>query len=536
MKGVPSLSGNVRVGSFFYNNFRSGEPTYAPLGYNISGGVNFSWNGINVPVTFSFNHQNGQISSPFNLYGASPYYKWIKLHIGFRSMNYGPYVFSGKAFNGFGIELSPGNFRFSTFRGSIRNILAVDDPVSVGIVRLPSYRRQITGAQIGVAGKVVGFEISGIKVEDQLGSVINAPMSPLENFVIGSKFYLKLFRVLSLEANLAGSVITQDLEARPFDELNNTLEAFNFLIRPNTTSRFGFAGDASINYKIRGFTTGFKYRRIEPFFQSLGINFIQSDIENYTFNLGFPAFQGKLRFNGTFGLQRDNLMGYKAFTSSRTIGSASVNYALGRRFHFMLRYANYQLDNQSGFVQVNDTLKFVTVTRNLNIGSRVVLVEGQNSSTTLNLNAFRNVVITETGRIDLNRSFVGSGLNGRLLYNLKDRFLGIGPVVNYNRFDYSDRTQTRLGTGLNITKGWIDNAINTSIMALYNFERIDNNSNGSFLNFSINATARIKGGHAVQFSLFYLDNSVITGLPFKETRGQLSYIYSFSNLLKKNAS
>lgn len=535
LKGAPSLSGNVRVGSFFYNNFRAGEPTYAPLGYNLSGGLNFSWNGINVPVSFSFNHQNGQISSPFNLYGASPYYKWIKLHVGFRSLNYGPYVFSGKAFRGIGIELTPGKFRFSAFRGSIRNILAIDDPISVGIISLPSYQRQITGAQIGVSGKIAGFEFSGIKVEDQLGTALNPPLPPLENVVLGTKVYLKLLKVLSLEANVAASVVTQDLEARQIDNLNSTIKSFNWLVNPNTTTRFSFAGDASINYKLRGLVTGVKYRRIDPFFQSLGINFIQSDIENYTFNLGFPAFKRRLRFNGTFGLQRDNLLGYKAFTSSRTIGSASINYAAGRRFHFMLRYANYQLDNQSGLIQVNDTLKFVTVTRNFNIGTRIVVIENTISSTSININAFRNAVVTETGRPELNRNFIGSGLNGRLLYDLKSLFWGIGPVVNYNHFDYSDRVQTRFGTGLNISKGWLQNAINISSVILYNFDRIDNIDNGSFLNFSINATARMKGGHAFQFSFFYLDNAVITGLPFKETRGQLSYIYSFADLFKKKA-
>jgi len=533
LKEPPNISGNIRLGTFFYNNFGTGAPTYSPLGYNIAGGLNFSWQGINVPVTFSFNQQNGQISSPFNLYGASPYYKWIKLHVGFRSMNYGPYVFSGKAFRGLGIELTPGKFRFSAFRGSIRNILAVEDPIAVGIISLPSYNRRITGAQIGVAGKIAGFEVSGIQVHDQLGTAINAPIAPIENFVLGSKLYLRLFRVISMEGNIAGSVFTQDRQARPFDDLPGVIQSLSFISTPNTTTRFSFAGDVGLKYQHKGISAGIKYRRIDPFFRSLGINFIQSDIENYTVQLGFPALKKKLRFNGTFGLQRDNLMGYKSFTSNRTIGSASANYAAGKRFNIMLRYANYQLENQSGFVQVNDTLKFVTVTRNFNIGGRVLLWENINSNTTLNLNAFRNEVVTETGRIESNNSFNGTGINGRILYNLKDYFLGVGPVVNYNRFEYTERTQTRLGTGANFSKGWFQNAINTSLVILYNFEKINQTTNGNFLNFSINANARLNGGHSLNFALFYMDNSVITGLPFRETRGQLSYMYSFRNLIKK---
>lgn len=524
-----SLSGNLRLGTNFYHRSGEGPDRNAPFGYMLAGGLNIGYGEFQVPLAFSFSQQAGMFSNPFNQYGMSPYYRWAKLHLGHRTLNFSPYVFSGKAFLGVGIELRPGKFHFTAFTGKIRNVLALEDTyLAEGPIVLPSYQRSITGARVGVGGQKAGFELMGIRAQDDPSeSNPEILLPPIENLVIGSRAFVRFFKVLTLEANISGSLLTSDLRAQGFS-VPDELDRYRSVFDPNLSTRLSFAGDASLNYRRKGFNVGLQYRRIDPFYQSFGINFLQNDVENYTANLAVPLLKRKLRLQGSFGLQRDDLKGLKSFRSSRIIGSASASYTPGRRFNIMFRYSNYQHENQSGLIQVNDTLKFVTVTQNLFTGGRLEIFDKGSQSLNWNWTLFSNQVVNESGNPNSpDANFNGSGITTSLLYGLKDQGWSFGPMFNANRYEFFNRTQGRIGGGLMLSKSLFNRQVQVSGNLLYNSNRFNDESDGRHLNFALNATARLKGGHSFGLRWFMLDNAAQSSASFQELRGNFTYGYNF---------
>lgn len=527
-------SGNIGVSSHFYQFNGDGRPRNAPLGYAIRGSLNASFSEINLPITFSISQQQNSLSAPFNLYGMSPYYRWLKLHLGHRVLNFSPYTFSGRAFLGAGIELTPGIFRFTAFSGTLRNMLALQDVDDInGPLVLPSYRRKISGLKVGLGGKSLGFELMGVRIQDDTsqGLIADNPLTPVENVVLGSKIYAQVAKRIRIEGNIAASLFSENSLARGGDLVPDEFSRINSLLQPNITTRLSFAGDASLNYSHKGFSTGLKYRRIDPFFQSFGINFLQNDVENYTLQLAAPLFKKKLRVNATLGVQQDNLKNHKAFQSQRWIGSLAANYSPGRKASAMLRYSNYQHENQSGLVQVNDTLKFVTTTQNIYAGGRIQTHENSFSRSIWSINAFRNEMVNETAREGgFNPNFTGLGLSSQWMYSTTESGWNLGPLFNFNRYIYSNRTQGRIGLGANIGKHFWKRKLQSNLQIMYNSNRLNEENNGQLLTFSFRSAVQVGKGHLLELRCYYLDNSSLAGGlqgSFQELRGHLAYSYSF---------
>lgn len=530
LKEQPQLSGSIRLGSNFYNYSGTGAARNTPFAANLAGNINASFGQINVPLSFSISRRQSSLSVPFNMYGLSPYYKWVKLHLGHRMLGFSPYVFSGKAFFGAGIELTPGIFRVTAFSGKIRNIFALQEINGPGgPLALPSYDRRIAGAKIGVGGKGAGLELMGIKVKDDTGTPDpEGALQPMENVVLGTKTWLRFFKTLSFETNLSASLFSANLLAGGAEEAPAAIDNFAFLLDPNISTRLSFAGDASLQYSKKGLTAGLKYRRIEPFFQSFGINFLQNDVENYTANLAVPLLKRRLQFNGSFGLQRDNLRNNKAFRSNRAVGSLAANFTPNKKLNLLLRYANYQHENQSGLIEVNDTLRFVTVTQSLFAGARMQLYEKANTKAVWSINGFRNQVVNESGINDINANFIGAGINSNLLLSLKETDWSFGPTFNFNRFEFYNRTQGRTGGGITISKSLFKKSLYTAATALYNVNRLNRESDGNHLNFSLLANLRLQGGHSLAMRWYWINNSALLNSSFRELRGNLTYTYSLN--------
>src|SRR5690606_21783543 len=150
-----------------------------------------------------------------NMFGASPYYKWAKLHLGHRSINFSPYIFSGRTFLGAGIELTPGKWQFIAFSGTLRNYLSFQDiPVS-GAIQLPSFRRRILGATVGIGSRHNRVESTAITVKDQEQEQHDIPnqLNPVENLVIGSNFQFRIFKRVHFIVNGSASLFTTDRTA-----------------------------------------------------------------------------------------------------------------------------------------------------------------------------------------------------------------------------------------------------------------------------------------------------------------------------------
>lgn len=527
-KGNYSISGRLNFGMNAYSYSGEGTARYAPFGYMLSGGINIQLGPVNIPANFSFNHLNGSISSPFNLYGASPYYKWIKLHLGNRSLNFSPYVYSGRNFLGAGIELSPGKMSLTAFSGKLRNIYAFQDTLVNGGLVLPTYNRNITGVKVGFGTRSNKFELMGIKVKDDALEISQDLFGdPAENLVLGASANLKVFRRVSISINTSASLFSGDQFASdPRAEISKLESSLESVFDPNITTRASFAGDASIGYSNKGYKIGIKYKRIDPYYYSLGTNYIQNDIENYTLNGSIPLLQRRLRIRASLGWQKDNLSEQKAYTSNRVIGSATASYLPNQDLNVMFRYANYQHENQSGLVAVNDTLKILTTTHTLNLSTQVQFLKTEDYNTKFHLNIFRNQVVDEASIGERDGNFAGNGVSSKISYTSENIELSGGPIFNYTHYAFSTFTQGRLGGGFFISKSFLDKRLNTSAQFVINQNQYDGKSNGSLKTYSVRSRFNITKSHNINLRVFYLDNVTLLSDSYRELRFNINYGYS----------
>ena len=71
--------------------------------------------GLSLPFSFNVSQYSESYEDPFTQFGISPSYKWAKLHLGYRSIQFSPFVFDGQNFLGAGVELNPGSILLSFF-------------------------------------------------------------------------------------------------------------------------------------------------------------------------------------------------------------------------------------------------------------------------------------------------------------------------------------------------------------------------------------------------------------------------------------
>ena len=131
------LSGSFTAGFKYYG--ASGIASrYDPMILSTAGFLNVNAYGIDMPISFLLSSQNSEIRQPFNRFGITPKYKWVKAHIGYSTMSFSPLTFGGNSILGLGVELTPKNFRFSTVYGRLRKAVSNDFSNSFTI---PTYKR-----------------------------------------------------------------------------------------------------------------------------------------------------------------------------------------------------------------------------------------------------------------------------------------------------------------------------------------------------------------------------------------------------------
>ena len=184
------LSGmiNVQGGPYIYSG--AGDPRNDPFWWQLSGSPVISLYGWQIPFSFNYGSRNRSFSQPFNRYGLSPYYKWLTLHAGYRSIRMNPYVMSGAQFLGAGVEMNPKGFRFAAFYGRFSKPIAQD--TNATITPVPSFKRMGYGVKIGAGNRRSYVDLSMVKVHDVPGTAAlqdTAAIKPQElRFISGAIF------------------------------------------------------------------------------------------------------------------------------------------------------------------------------------------------------------------------------------------------------------------------------------------------------------------------------------------------------------
>jgi hypothetical protein len=180
-----------------------------PFSWFVTGNVNFSIFGIDVPFSTTLSEQQRAFRQPFNQYGMSPRYKWVTVHAGYRSMQFSQYTLAGARFRGAGFELNPGILRLAGMFGRFQQAVEEDTTATYRVT--PAYKRTGFGFKLGLGSERTHFDIILFKAKDDTASLKRVPkkvdLLPTENFVLGLNTRIYVARQLQIEGEFACSAL-----------------------------------------------------------------------------------------------------------------------------------------------------------------------------------------------------------------------------------------------------------------------------------------------------------------------------------------
>lgn len=330
---------------------------------------------ITLPFEVYISNTDRGYQQPFNQFGVNPHFwNWLTLHAGYFSSQISDLTFGDARILGGGIDLTPGNFRFSFLYG--RSQAAVGADTLRGI--RGEYARHVMAAKIGY-GNMNGWFIdlnimhsiddsasltlprAGVASDSILSLYSTAPT---ENAVGSLAFGMSFFQNrVRLKAEAAISAFTNDIRSSRFQNA----QSLGFLFTPRTTSQIDGASIVNINIvPANSISVGLSGKWVGPGFVTLGYAQMPNDVMQFAVAPSFQLFQHTTSLRTSFGVQYNNLRNNHLATTSRTIMSFGLTTQPTRAIGIELDYTNYGM-RSSAF---NDTLRIDNISQSLTLSPR----------------------------------------------------------------------------------------------------------------------------------------------------------------------
>ncbi len=512
-----------------------------------TGSIVFNVYGVTAPFTFVYSNRETNLSYPFNQFGLHPSYKWLKAHIGYASMNFTPYTYSGHLFAGGGIEADPpGIFRGKAMYGRLKKYVEYD---SAHPRHTPSYKRLGYGVQAGIEKNEHFLDLTLFRGYDVLESSVFIPAEtgvlPRDNTAVSVSFGVALVKNIRLTSEYANSYLTTDKRGTMLVNRTKLFEPPTWFMPVKTTTISRNAFNANATYNHSRYSLGVGYERIDPYYQTLGAYYFTNNLENATLNVSANFFDHKLSFNGNGGLQKDNLDQSKANTSNRVVGSMSVNYVPGDKLNLNLSYSNFTsyTNVRSNFEYVNqtepydnwDTLDFRQISQNMNLNSNYRFISNEKQRHAVNMNITYQTSDDQQGETS----------NKGVFYNINTSYiLSLIPVnLNISLSYYMNRNQVAtsdsytMGPAANVSKLFLNKTLRTSLSFSYNASETNNVRSGETYNIRANASYKLKKQH--NFNLNFLHQirnykNTLQNHANKTLTITFGYTYNFNLIKAKN--
>jgi hypothetical protein len=482
-----------------------------------------------MPFSFVLSERERDFRQPFNQFGISPRYKWATAHLGYRSMNLSRYTLAGRTFLGAGIELNPGVFRLAAMYGRMERAVEED---TIRQYIIPSYERNGYAVKVGFGSDANFFDISYLRAKDDTSSLRTAPVAasvtPAENAVLAASMKFTFIPELSFDAETAASIFTRDLRS-PSLGIKNQIPGFLLdFYTPNISTTLALAMRGGLNLSLGSFGLRLGYERIEPGFNSLGADYFNTDIENWTIAPRLSLLDRKLRLSGSIGIQHDNLLNQKLARTNRLIGSGSVGWSPNREFSIDADYTNYSTGQVAGRQRINDTVAVRNVTQSATLSPRLLIEDGDMNHSFALVGGYQDFTDQNgfTGELTDNHS-----INGSLLYslNLLEKAIAAGASILYARTTYAGGTSTVAGLNVNGSLGLLEENVLTLGASLgISRTALSGQTTGAstMLNESITTGYRFTAHDQVNLTIYSTQSSGFT--QFSEINAQLGYSRSFS--------
>lgn len=338
--------------------------------------------GVTMPFSFTITERERSFQQPFNEFGISPRYQWATLHLGYRSVPWSRYTNAGVRFLGADLELRPGDFECGFLYGRLQRAVEAD---STNRYAMPAYKRTGAGFHLLIGNSDGNLRGSLFWARDDTTSLRSRPagITPMENAVASAGALFWLAKGVSLDIDIAGSLLTRDLFSPLLSEggisgrkQEGRIEKFNDYFAIHTSTSLAFAGRAMLFVPYPTGGVGLACEIIEPRFSSLGAYYFSTDMLNLTVNPSAAFLGGTLRAAASLGMQRDNVDGDKAATTTRWIGSMQANWDPEPAYGLGFQYGNYSSGQEAARMPLNDSIRVRSMQQNLSANGRCLLLRG----------------------------------------------------------------------------------------------------------------------------------------------------------------
>ncbi len=528
-------------GTLMFYDVQGRDANRQPFVWMLTGSPTISLYGIQFPFSFVVSEQQRDFRQPFNKFGVSPYYKWAKLHLGYRNISWSPYTMAGHSIFGAGAELNPGNWQIGMIYG---RLLKAVDPGETGMdisdsyVMTPSFSRKALSMKLGYGNEKNNAGVIFFKGWDDPASLrsdsIPASLMPSENIVLSFYTHQQLFKKLIFDLEIAQSLYTDNISSdEPDSSKYGVMDLLSGIYSSNASTYSSPAIESSLGYAGEKASLTLRYKRIAPGYRSMGAYFFQNDLQNITIEPSYRFGEQKYSASGSIGFQRDNLNNDLPSTTYRTIGSFNFSATPVNKYNLNLSYSNYDLGQSKGMsaidslYEMSQTTHNLSLSQNLNFNSEtlsqniMVIVNLQQlkdkNANTESLNSYTSTMLMGTYMI----SFLNIGLTGSLGYN-------------YTLFSLQASDNKISGPVVSISKTFFERKLSLSLSDNYFRNEIkyssgEDNRVSAVNRISFRAGYSISKKHRVNIKLYIKDSKAITSnfTPFSERKGDISYVYTF---------
>lgn len=545
-----TFHGNISAGLNYYNAFTTVESPVSNTSFGstpawfVQGNAVLTIYGFAVPASMMLASQNESFNTPFNRFGMSPYFKWVKIHLGWRSLNFSQFTLAGQQILGAGFELTPGKFKvgimYGTFNKAVTDISFYNNLNN----NPPLYKRKGFATRIGYGTQKNFIELSYLQASDDTNDVSGLFLDtlftkPAANQVLGLKGEAVLVKPLSAYIDVAASFYTNNIAD---DMLSiNWNSPLSPLFSPKTSSRLSFGGEAGLKYRFTAGDIRLRVRRIDPNFKSMGAFYMQTDLLQYTVGWNFKMLKNKVQLQSDFGIEKNNLYKTAVSDSRRTIGNIGISYSLSSAFGINLRYSNYgisqqiipQLQDPATIVKY-DSVRISQVNQSIFISPHLFINKKtiQHSlSLQTSLQKLRNNNIAQS-----NQDYTSTMTS--MIYSLifPEKHITISNTLNYYNTVLTGNKSSVTGYNFGMTKTistdegkakTFFNNVSFSICGGFFSNRLNGKSTGSTISISPGMNIGFLKSHSLQFNLNY-SKSNNKSLASSKGGGMISIRYGMS--------
>lgn len=526
-----AVSGSFSSTNIFYHSF--GLPNRRdPFSYFLSGSLNLSLYGWDIPFSMNYSNQQTTFYQPFNQYGLSPTYKLITAHLGWRSMNFSSYTLAGHTFLGAGVEMNPSKWRIAGMYGRLNKAVAYD--TTSAYENPPVYERYGMGFKVGVGSATDYVDLILFKAQDDPNSIASPPAAltvlPGENLVLGINVAKHILKRIGFSGEWALSAYTRNILA-DIDTLNYSgiYSRLDGIFTPRSSSSYYQAFKSAITYTGNQYSINTTYEYVEPGYQTMGAYFFNNDIENITIGANSQFFQ-KLSVAGNVGIQRNNLSNDQVNEQKRLISSFNLHYSPSEEWSFSGSYSNFTTNSRRAarlneIINSTDTLQleFVQITDNANFSAGYHGKQGENTYA-LHLNMAYQMANERQGFVvtDKQSQFYSSNIG--CSYRIAATDLGLTASFNVNKTADTDFNHLILGPSFAFNKSFYEKRLRATFSTSYNSSLAEGEPTGNIFTSRFNTNYNHEKSN---FTISLVMFNRMAGSAFTELTATMGYSYSF---------